>query len=314
LADFISVHVESPRAVVGRMLAFLASATWKHEPVVALRTHFFVNEARTAEVCINRNCRPELGQTDSWWRRLFIAHRETCESCGSLVYSIRLCRRCGYVYLEGWAWQARLWTDRDIAVRRDSYERWLFRPVESGLPGVALESGVARTLCLACGRYFVGRDDPNFALTQSENHQCGEGRLLDIWVWRPADLDGGQLESCLFCEQHWFAGEEVATLPAPSPYAVSTVLVEELKRQSTKRRLPGKIISFSDTRQQAAQLALRLQRTNREFSFRQMVYQSLSGRNLTTEDLLDELYDLTKADQKLRLVIVEDSLRVRDNT
>jgi len=42
------------------------------------------------------------------------------------------------------------------------------------------------------------------------------------------DLDNGQLESCLFCEQHWISGEEVITRPAPSSYAVATLLLEDL--------------------------------------------------------------------------------------
>jgi hypothetical protein len=312
LADLVSEQVAHPRTVVGKVLALISSGTWQHEPLVALRTHLFVNEARSAQICLFRECSPAIGGSDSWWRQLYIAHHESCDSCGSPVYSLLLCRRCGFVYLEGWCLQARLWSERDVAGKKDTYERWLFRPVDSGLPEVAKEVGVQRTLCLKCGRYFVGRNDPNFEQSQN-GHACDSNRLLDIWVWRPKDLDGGQVESCLFCEQHWYSGEEVITKPAPSPYAVSTVLLEELKRQFDDSNSPTKIISFADTRQQAAQLALRLQGNNRDFCFRQMVYRISSEDGITTEDLLDELYDYVKHDMKLRFVMTGDPLRVRDN-
>ena len=75
---------------------------------------------------------------------------------------------------------------------------------------------------------------------------------------------------------------------------MSTLLLEELKRQFTSSGTSSKIVSFSDTRQQAAQLALRLQDTNCDFSFRQMVYRSLEEGPRTTDDLLEELFDFSK--------------------
>jgi DEAD/DEAH box helicase/MrfA Zn-binding domain/Helicase conserved C-terminal domain len=313
LAEMVSGNVEDPKVMVGEVLSLLASATHNHEPVLALRTHLFINEAKSGQLCLYQKCEPAPGGADAWWRRLYVAHHTSCDVCGSRVYSALLCRRCGFVYLEGWCSQFILWPERDSAEKPENYERWIFRPADSDLPEVARESGGARTLCLKCGRYFVGRDRETFATSQS-NHNCPQEMLLDIWVWRPEDLEGGKLESCLFCEQHWFPGEEVITGPAPSTYAVSTLLLEELKRQFSASGAISKIISFSDTRQQAAQLALRLQGTNRDFSFRQMVYQSMSETGLSTDDLLDELFDFSKADTKLRIVLAADPARPAGNS
>lgn len=312
LAELLCANAKDPKVMAGKILSLLALASHNHEPVLALRTHLFINEAKTGQLCLYPKCEGTPGGADAWWRRLYVAHHTSCDVCGSRVYSALLCRRCGFVYLEGWSSQFVLWPERDIAEKPERYERWLFRPASSDLPEVAREIGEPRTLCVECGRYFVGRDCETFAATQS-NHKCPKEKLLDIWIWRPEDLEGGKLESCLFCEQHWFPGEEVVTGPAPSTYAVSTLLLEELKRQFSASGTISKIISFSDTRQQAAQLALRLQGTNRDFSFRQMVYQSLTEDGLSAEDLLDELFDFAKADAKLRLVLAADPARPASN-
>jgi len=305
LAEGICLNAEDPKRIVGNILGLLALSTQNHDPVLALRTHFFINEAKAGQLCLYPDCQPLPGGSDPWWRRLYVAHHASCDGCSSRVYSVLLCRRCGFVYLEGWAAQSVLWPERDTAEKPDSYQRWLFRPIASELPLGARETGEARTLCLACGRYFVARDRDTFAVSQA-NHSCPTERLIDIWIWRPEDLDGGKLESCLFCEQHWFSGEEVITGPAPSTYAVSALLLEELKRRFSDSGTPSKIISFSDSRQQAAQLALRLQGTNRDFSFRQMVYQTTTEDGQTTDDLLDDLFEFAKTDTKLRLVLAAD--------
>ncbi len=312
LAEIIAGKAENPKVIAGKVLSLLALSTQNHGPVMALRTHLFINEAKSAQLCLYPNCEASLGGADAWWRRLYVAHHTTCDICGSRVYPALLCRRCGFVYLEGWSAQFMLWPEPDIADRPENYERWLFRPASSELPTAAREIGEPRTLCLECGRYFVARDQGTFAVSQSDHH-CSEQKLLDIWIWRPENLEGGQLESCLFCAQHWFRHEEVVTGPAPSPYAVSTLLLEELKRQFSASRTISKVISFSDSRQQAAQLALRLQGNNRDFSFRQMLYRLTTEEGLITDDLLDELYDFARHDAKLRLVLAADPARPPSN-
>jgi hypothetical protein len=313
LADMITRRSEDSAIITGRILSLLAFSTFHHEPVLALRTHLFVNEAKNGQLCLNTKCRPPAGGSDPWWRRLYVAHRTTCDECGSQVYSALLCRRCGFVYLEGWCAQFVLWPERDSAEKPENFARWLFRPIDSGIPEAARESGKRRTVCLHCGRYFVARDSETFLVSQ-ENHNCPQEDLLDIWAWTQEDLENSKLEECLFCEQHWSPGEEVITGPAPSTYAVSTLLLEELKRQFGASGTPSKIISFSDTRQQAAQLALRLQGTNRDFSFRQMVCQNLSTTALSTEELLEKLFNFSRGDLKLRLVLAADPSRPASNS
>ena len=311
IAEALSACAVDPRALAGTLLGLIAAATLHCEPVISLRAHFFINEARDAQICIFPGCEPELGGTDSWWRRLYISHHSSCEKCDAPVYSVFLCRRCGFVYLEGWHWDHKLFPERDISEDQARYVRWLFRPRESDLPAAAREAGQERTLCLRCGKCLVAEDAPYFADAQA-NHSCPSDRLVPIIAWPPENLESGVLQTCFFCEQHWIPGEEVITGPAPSPYAVSTVLLEELNRHLGIAE-PTKIISFSDTRQQAAKLALRLQSTNREFCFRQLLYSRLEEEVLSTDQVFESLYDCVRDDRKLRRLFSPEPGRLYDN-
>ncbi len=313
LADAIAGKTADPKTVTGLVLALAGCSTYNREPTLALRAHFFLNEAKDAQLCLNPSCAPAPGGADEWWRQLYVSHHNSCDKCGGRVYSLYLCRRCGFVYMEGWRAGKFLWPERNSAEDPNIYERWLFRPRNSDLSAAATEAGEARTLCLRCGRHFVGREYETFPATQ-ESHGCGPDSLLDIWAWLPKHLAGGQMESCLFCDQHWMEGQEVITSPAPSTYAVSTLCLEELKRQFEAADSDSRIISFSDTRQEAAQLALRLQGTNRDFAFRQIVYRVLGDEACTTDLLLDELFRYSRAEMKLRRVMGPDPTKAPDNS
>jgi hypothetical protein len=137
LADVILGHVHEPRTVAGKLLGLLASATLNAEPLLALRTHFFVNEARGGQLCLYPKCESAPGGTDAWWKRLYISHHISCDLCNSRVFPLLLCRRCGFVYLEAWRYQSSLCPERDAGEKPEAYERWLFRPVNSDLPDLA---------------------------------------------------------------------------------------------------------------------------------------------------------------------------------
>jgi hypothetical protein len=292
------------------------------EPLLTLRFHSFVNEPALAQICLHPNCGEEL--RDGWWSKLFVRHFTRCEQCNSFVYPIVLCRRCGFVYLEGWrrqsaagAWGNELLPEPDEADDQGRYERILFRPVGSGIQAESMtdpESAERRTLCLACGKWMVARDNPNFG--NAAAHGCPATGFVDVFSWQKA-LTGGVLEECLFCEQRWFRDQNVVTPPAASVYGVATVLIEELARgleTTGVRPFESKLISFSDSRQQAAQLAYRFQKTNREFTFRQLVWGAVSETEspLTTPELLDELYDRTRHDGRLRRLLIDDESRLND--
>jgi|KBSMisStandDraft_5_1062788.scaffolds.fasta_scaffold00680_1 hypothetical protein len=156
---------------------------------------------------------------------------------------------------------------------------------------------------------MVSKDDANFE--KIANHSCGSTAQIQVVSWH-RELHNGVLEECVFCDQHWIQGQDVATPPAPSVYATATVLVEELERGIERNGVDpfeSKLISFSDSRQQAAQLAYRFQKTNREFTFRQLAWQVIRDQNpdgIATTGLIDELYREARDDERIRRLIVDD--------
>ena len=318
LASELFPYVGTNKQATTVLLKIVGAAYREDAPILSLRFHMFVNEPASAQVCLLPRC----GE-NRWWSKVYLAHHTSCEACTSLVYPVLLCRRCGFAYFEGWrrrfpsgALGPDLYPEPDDADDEATYTRILFRPVHSGIPDDPLQAGEHHTLCLTCGRWMVPDGAVHF--NEVAKHGCPMGSLIQVCSWE-SQLHGGVLEECVFCEQHWIPGEDVATPPAPSVYATATVLVEELERGIERNGVmpfESKLISFSDSRQQAAQLAYRFQKTNREFTFRQLVWQTLrdSPTGITTSGLIDELYDRTLDDHRLRRLLIDDETRLYDRS
>ena len=303
---------EQAKKATSALLKLVGAAHVKGVPILPIRFHMFVQEPSSAQLCL----RPSCMDGDGWWSRVTLSHHTRCEHCNSYMYPMLLCRRCGFAYLEGWRRRFSsgqlgpdLFPEPDDADEEASYERVIFRPLQSDIPQEATSFGEQHTLCLACGRLMVSNEDANFS--RVTNHACGHESQIQVISWH-RELHDAVLEECVFCDQHWIQGQDVATPPAPSVYATATVLVEELERGIERHGVDpfeSKLISFSDSRQQAAQLAYRFQKTNREFTFRQLMWQVISEQNsngITTRDLIDELYREARDDERVRRLIVDD--------
>jgi hypothetical protein len=51
LAELITRNVEDPKVMAGKVLSLMAFSTHNHEPVLALRTHLFINEVKNGQLC-----------------------------------------------------------------------------------------------------------------------------------------------------------------------------------------------------------------------------------------------------------------------
>jgi len=282
---------EDCREALGIVLQLALGGCAGGDALVSLRVHHFVKEHRQAQLCINPSHRNE--RTDGWWAELFVIHRERCGTCHSLAYPVFLCRKCGFVFLEGWVRPAdprltpkHVYPEKDDLLGPGQFRRVLLRP-QCAVTDVLREALIADqevkvvTLCVHCGLRFphdANNEQYRKEAIRTHPEQCPSASFVEAIEWSHQDQDA-KITECPYCEQEWFKEQEVITPPALSLYAASTVLLEEIKRALDEPlKNTGRIhkaLGFSDGRQQAALIASRLQRTNEDFTFRQLLYSSL---------------------------------------
>ncbi len=310
-------HRTAAQSALSLLLIVVANATVDGRAFFPIRFHHFVSEKREGFACVNGACRdPGINhsKTDGWWSRLFLQHHRNCPVCQSIAYPIFVCRKCGFVYLQAWRRP-----DAICLPEKDDLEsrscRFLFRPVAE-LPYTAEDLDARkRALCLSCGHWFESADTAYGKEAQSTHaSRCQAPRIIDIFEWSE-DQSDYLMSECAVCEQNWYAGREVVTAPTISPFAAATMFIEELVSNSSTRAYSSKLISFSDTRQQAAKLASKLQRTNRDFVFRQLLFQLIAttGKSLTAVDLFQELYKEIRNDDRTRQLLIDSPQSVHDD-
>jgi DEAD/DEAH box helicase/MrfA Zn-binding domain/Helicase conserved C-terminal domain len=302
----------SAREALSLLLALVANATVDGRALYPVRFHHFVSEQREGLLCINQNCTARA-ETDGWWSQLFLQHTRNCPFCSALVYPLLVCRKCGFVYLQAWR------RGNNIFPERDDLEapafRILFRPMsELGQPAEDLGART-RAVCLSCGHWFESRESPTGQDAQNLHRaKCPGCKIIEILEWSGDQADY-EMPECAVCEQHWYGDQEVITEPTISPFAAASVFLEELAASSAAAHRAPKIISFSDTRQQAAKLAAKLQKSNRDYVFRQLLYQLLATaqRPLNTVELFKELYNEVRRDDRRRQLFVDAPAPLHDD-
>jgi hypothetical protein len=278
---------------VGRFIQLVQGARSGGEGLLPLRAHLFVREHRNAYLCVNpAHTNDAAKMTDGWWSELFVSHRSACDTCGSFVYPLWLCRKCGFVVIEGWlrTKSSRVFPERDDLMGKDQFKRLLFRPLkaltERTRDRLERDNIPVVTICTHCGlRFPHDRDEYLQAALRQHAERCPPSCLIQAVEWQQQS-SGVCLDECPYCDQDWFAGQEVVTPPTLSLYAAATILLEEMKR-GIDEPLNGtdfvnKVLCFSDSRQQAAFIASRLQRTNEDFTFRQVMYGVLRDTDAQT--------------------------------
>ncbi|MGO8735194.1 MAG: DEAD/DEAH box helicase [Terriglobia bacterium] len=308
---------------LGVLLQLVCAGRVEDKALLPLRVHFFVKEQKDAYVCISpRHTQPEPGETDGWWKTVYLVHHSICDKCGARVFPLALCRRCGFVLLEGWLRKGKYFSERDGLMPKSEFTKVLFRPL-SGIPdylgskfkdhppdGVQVQEF---RLCARCGlRIFMGSHGDSAA----EAHLCGKDHLVPTLEWS-SPASGVRVTRCPHCDQEWYQDQEVFTPPALSAYGAATILLEETKRavDAPLKASINKVLCFSDSRQQAARIARRLGRTNEDFVFRQLIFQALRdspGRGLFTKELVDSILKIVASDFGLAELFCERSESPRD--
>lgn len=299
--------LDKSKRVLGTLLQLALAGRVSERSNLAVRCHLFVREFRQAFVCVNPGDSADLDESDGWWSSLSFVHRNACSSCGAMMYPIVLCRKCGFVLIEGWIRDNKVvCAERDDLLGAQYFQRVLLRPFNS-LP-LHIQADVEENekrglLCTHCGIRFPN-DHPEYQRAAVERHSCGQQGIIDIALWQSKDGGDYQMIECPYCEQEWIKGQEIISYPHVSLYAAASVLIEELKRQIDEplqgTGLVNKLLCFSDGRQQAASIAARLQRINEDFTFRQVLYSVLSASGpLKSRALLSKLTERVSDDPGL---------------
>ena len=242
-------------------------------PILSMRIHAFFRGVPGFWACLNPSC-PEVPEPYRGERpvgRIYSDPRPWCSGrCGARVLELFSCRKCGLLFVGGipdsgtgslWPW-----SDDFSGEVKDLNDYRIFG-VERPHNDYAGQHRSVRTT-LPCGpRNRYSR--PSFGVNSTEDEQNG-GEASPFPTQCPRcqnyrRLDGGR--------------EIIEPLRTRGPRSISVVMEDTLRVQPDTRGPTGtggrKALVFSDSRQDAAQLAGDLRRDHRYDVFRQLLFRVL---------------------------------------
>jgi hypothetical protein len=279
------------------------------------RYHVFARALEGAFACLNAPAHAAPNVSDE---RLFLTRRETCPHCASRVFELATCPRCGAAYLVG-----RLLKDResqivylqDLGMQSDDMRgQRAYFVLDDQLAGLDEDEAVAAaedldeleaeeqvsyTLCLSCGAIAAGGH-------ASPGCACPADQRLIVYH---VDLQGKpELTRCVSCGARSPSGIVHRFLTGQdAPVSVlATALYQNLPQADDEAMAdkPGqgrKLLSFADSRQDAAFFAPYMERTYGQLLRRRLILKTLledevgrSGR-LRVQDLADRLLNQAEA-------------------
>ena len=242
-------------------------------PILSMRIHAFFRGLPGFWACLNPNC-PEIPREYRGERpvgRIYTDPRPWCsERCGARVLEMFSCRKCGLLFLggipdsgSGSLWP---WSDDFSGEPKDLTDYQIFG-VEQPHDRYSVQHRSVKTTC---------KTSPQ-----------GPHARLSFEVEPATDWDDGQQVSpypsqCPRCQNYRSPRGEreiVEPLRTRGPRSISVVMEDTLRVQpdiAGARSTGGrKALVFSDSRQDAAQLAGDLRRDHRYDVFRQLLYRVL---------------------------------------
>jgi len=265
-------------------LAARARPTPADAPILPARYHTFVRALEGAFLCLNA----EHPVHTAGAARLYLSRHERCPACGAVTVELASCPRCGATYVIGqeisttkgsYALLAPAGDPGGIPPERVRYFVWEGNPEqldedEAAVEGTesALVSRVALDeveLCLACGA--LGRPG-------SLPCSCGSATAR----LRAVGQKEGRLSRCVVCGAtrgghpvyRFMTGKD-----APATVLATTLYQEQSPSSSPGwSELPGggrKLLTFSDSRQDAAYFAHYAQRTYEQMLRRALIHATL---------------------------------------
>ena len=242
-------------------------------PILSMRIHAFFRGVPGFWACLNPNCPdvPEEYRGERPVGRIYTDPRPWCsERCGARVLELFSCRRCGLLFVGGipdsgvgslWPW-----SDDFSGEPKDLTDYRIFG-VEQPHDGYSTHHRSFKTTLRCSPQGPHAR--PSFGVNSTEDEPNGsEGSPFPTQCPRCQNyrrLDGGR--------------EIIEPLRTRGPRSISVVMEDTLRVQPNIAGPNGsagrKALVFSDSRQDAAQLAGDLRRDHRYDVFRQLLYRVL---------------------------------------
>jgi len=314
-------------------LAVRARRDAESAPLLPARYHVFIRALEGAFVCLN-----EKGHTPDQ-PRIFLNRREKCPHCGSLVWELRTCYRCGMGYLTGQVEKvgSPIHFSSNAAANQEfgsetcgftfTQQLVALDEDEAISDGTSLDDAPdinedPWTLCLLCGAIEQGTD-------VSTGCKCGPSTPKAVLNRLPDKLVEGQtpfitIKQCVSCGSRNNQGIVLPFLTGQdAPVSVlATSLYQNLPPADDEEMqfLPGqgrKLLVFSDSRQDAAFFAPYLERTYQQILRRRLILQTLEedqeakDGDLRMEDMVSRV---RKRAERCGLFLPTDSRDKRNST
>jgi ATP-dependent helicase YprA (DUF1998 family) len=314
-------------------LAVRAHRDTESAPLLPARYHVFVRALEGAFVCLN-----EKGHTSDQ-PRIFLNRREKCPHCGSMVWELCTCYRCGMGYLTGQIEKigspihffSKSTTNQELGSESCGFT--FSKQLVSLDEDEAISDGTSLddtpdiqddpwTLCLSCGAIEQGSN-------VSTGCNCGSSAPKTVLNRLPDKLVEGQtpfltIKQCVSCGGRNNQGIVLPFLTGQdAPVSVlATSLYQNLPpaEDEAMQFLPGqgrKLLVFSDSRQDAAFFAPYLERTYQQILRRRLILQTLEedpdakDGDLRIEDMVSRV---RKRTERCGLFLPTDSRDKRNST
>ena len=246
------------------------------QPLLSMRIHAFFRGIAGFWACMNPECseiRPEFRGVRPLGR-LYTDPRIWC-GCGSRVLEVFTCRKCGLLFLggiqdsgPGGLWP---WSNEFSGELGDQTARYKVFAVEKPRPNY-VNSYRSMSMTTTCSAWQQDAR-PTYEVDPARDRQTDE--VQSPFPYR-----------CPRCHNYRYQGdssgdvrEVVESLKTRGPRSISILMEDTLRIQPTTGKngtVRPKALVFTDSRQEAAQLAGDLRRDHRDDTFRQLLYHSLN--------------------------------------
>ena len=243
------------------------------QPLLSMRVHTFFRGLPGLWACLRPDC-PEIPLHHRGERpigRLYTDPRPWCD-CGARILEVLTCRKCGLIFLGGipdsgqgalWPWSDRF--DEDEIQPEDRYRIFAAERPTSVYP----ENHRSITTTLPSRKGFQD-SSPVYEVEPHRDRQTNTP--LSPFP-----------QQCPRCQNYRYQDgdsvrEVVESLRTRGPRSISVIMEDTLRIQPGAGSGSGygaKALVFTDSRQDAAQLAADIRRDHRDDSFRQLLYHAL---------------------------------------